>query len=49
VGPQKYYPIVPTHTSKGVKIGTGVREDEQPKLKPSCFFNPAPTTYEIIG
>jgi hypothetical protein len=27
VGPQRYFPNYPTHVEKGVKIGTGTRED----------------------
>jgi hypothetical protein len=45
VGPQRYNPIHPTHTDKSVKIGTGTREDP----KPSNFYAPAPTTYDLYG
>ena len=45
VGPQLYTPNYPTHTDKTIKIGTGTREDP----RPSNFFSPAPTTYDLIG
>ena len=45
VGPQRYQPIVPTHTTTYVKIGTGTREDP----KQSNFYAPAPTNYNLVG
>jgi hypothetical protein len=45
VGPQRYHPSYPTHTDNSVKIGSGTRDDP----KPSNFFAPAPTTYDLLG
>lgn len=45
VGPQTYNPNYPTHTMGFIKIGTGTREDP----KPSNYFAPAPTTYDLLG
>lgn len=45
MGPQRYNPVYPTHTEKTVKIGSGTRDDP----KPSSFFAPPPTSYELMG
>lgn len=40
VGPQKYEPYNPAHTSTNVKFGTGTRDGLKQK-----FFTPAPNNY----
>ena len=42
VGPQRYDPQYPAHTSVGAKFGTGVRDGMTQK-----FFTPAPNNYNI--
>jgi hypothetical protein len=42
VGPQRYNPVNPTHTSNGVVIGSGTRDGLKQK-----FFTPAPNAYSL--
>lgn len=44
VGPQKYQPNHPAHTTTGIKFGTGTRDDLKQK-----FFTPAPNNYTLKG